>query len=156
MSYVVDDWDNDKPELNITPLVDIMLVLLAILMITTPTLTYHESIELPKSSKNTNTPKNKILEIRMDIKGNIYINKDTYQIASFPKAFLQIATQYPKNTPIYIRADKRLIYDHIIFLLKNVREAGFHKVSLVTSAWWKTKFSLWDRDFWHAQPMRSY
>lgn len=142
MAYEIEhEWDSDKPELNITPLVDIMLVLLAILMITTPTITYQEHIELPKSSKNAHAPQSRILEIRMDIKGNIYINKQTYQMQTFSGAFLRLAAQYPKSTPIYIRADKRLAYENIIFLLKNIREAGFHKVSLVTSAGWKTGHS---------------
>ncbi|PAF52727.1 biopolymer transporter ExbD [Helicobacter sp. 13S00477-4] len=126
------DWD-DKPELNITPLVDIMLVLLAILMITTPTITYREDITLPKGSKTFKASQDKILEIRMDSKKKIYIKNSTYDYNSFPDTFNLLSRQYDKNINVYIKADKNLTYDNIIYLLKSVKEAGFLKVSLVTN-----------------------
>ena len=58
-------WD-DNPDLNITPLVDVMLVLMAILMVTAPTITYQEQIDLPQGSKTIHTTKAKSLTIRMD------------------------------------------------------------------------------------------
>ncbi|WP_121020266.1 ExbD/TolR family protein [Helicobacter vulpis] len=132
--FEVEHWDADKPELNITPLVDIMLVLLAILMVATPTITYHEHISLPKGAKNTRINRNHVLEIRMDLQGKIYIYDKTYSYATFPDAFGALASSYDKNTAIYVRADKRLAYEKIIYLLKSIREAGFSKVSLITSA----------------------
>lgn len=126
------DW-NEKPELNITPLVDIMLVLLAILMVTTPTITYQEQITLPKGSKTVKANQEKSLEIRMDAKKKIYIKNTVYDYNSFPDSLNLLSKQYDKNTSVYIRADKNLTYDNIIYLLKSVKEAGFLKVSLVTS-----------------------
>lgn len=126
------DW-NEKPELNITPLVDIMLVLLAILMVTTPTITYQEQITLPKGSKTTKASQEKSLEIRMDAKKKIYIKNTVYDYNSFPDSLNLLSKQYDKNTSVYIRADKNLTYDNIVYLLKSVKEAGFLKVSLVTS-----------------------
>lgn len=126
------DW-NEKPELNITPLVDIMLVLLAILMVTTPTITYQEQITLPKGSKTTKASQEKSLEIRMDAKKKIYIKNTVYDYNSFPDSLNLLSKQYDKNTSVYIRADKNLTYDNIIYLLKSIKEAGFLKVSLVTS-----------------------
>lgn len=126
------DW-NEKPELNITPLVDIMLVLLAILMVTTPTITYQEQITLPKGSKITKASQEKSLEIRMDAKKKIYIKNTVYDYNSFPDSLNLLSKQYDKNTSVYIRADKNLTYDNIIYLLKSIKEAGFLKVSLVTS-----------------------
>ncbi|PAF41851.1 biopolymer transporter ExbD [Helicobacter sp. 11S03491-1] len=125
-------WD-DKPELNITPLVDIMLVLLAILMITTPTITYQEKITLPKGSKTQKSLEEKSLEIRMDAKKKIYIKDNVYDYNSFPDSFNLLAKQYDKNISVYIRADKNLTYENIVYLLKSVKEAGFSKVSLVTN-----------------------
>ncbi|WP_104696081.1 ExbD/TolR family protein [Helicobacter salomonis] len=132
--FEVEHWDADKPELNITPLVDIMLVLLAILMIATPTITYQEKISLPRGSKNKQTTKGTVLEIRMDFAGKIYVHNKVYSYNTFPSAFRVLAATYDKNTAIYVRADKRLAYEKIIYLLKSIREAGFAKVSLVTSA----------------------
>lgn len=126
------DW-NEKPELNITPLVDIMLVLLAILMVTTPTITYQEQITLPKGSKTTKASQEKSLEIRMDAKKKIYIKNTVYDYNSFPDSLNLLSKQYDKNTSVYVRADKNLTYDNIVYLLKSIKEAGFLKVSLVTS-----------------------
>ncbi|MDU7693518.1 MAG: biopolymer transporter ExbD [Helicobacter sp.] len=126
------DWD-DKPELNITPLVDIMLVLLAILMVATPTITYKEEINLPKGSKTARANLNDKLEIRMDLRKKIYIKNETYNFSSFPDSFNLIANRYDKSINVYIQADKKLPYEDIIYLLKSVKEAGFSKVSLVTN-----------------------
>ncbi|WP_104624650.1 ExbD/TolR family protein [Helicobacter felis] len=132
--YEVEHWDTDKPELNITPLVDIMLVLLAILMVATPTITYQEKISLPQGSKTARVSKEKVLEIRMDINHKIYVLDRHYDYEGFRAAFPLLARTYAKNTAVYVRADKRLPYESIIFLLKSIREAGFSKVSLITSA----------------------
>lgn len=125
-------WD-EKPELNITPLVDIMLVLLAILMVTTPTITYQEQITLPKGSKTAKISQEKKLEVRMDINKKIYIKDSTYEYNTFPDTFNLLSKQYDKSINIFIRADKNLSYENIVYLLKTIKEAGFLKVSLVTN-----------------------
>ncbi|MCF6200570.1 MAG: biopolymer transporter ExbD [Hydrogenimonas sp.] len=125
------NWD-DNPDLNITPLVDIMLVLMAILMVTAPTIIYQEQITLPKGSKTQTLQKVKSLEIRMDKNGVIYFMKDRYKPLSFPDRFLLKTESVDKSIPVYIRADERLKYKDVMFLLKTVKEAGFSKVSLVT------------------------
>jgi biopolymer transport protein ExbD len=125
------DWD-EKPELNITPLVDVMLVLLAILMITAPVVVYEEKIVLPKGSKSSQVKKNALLEIRIDSDKKIYMKKSTYSFENFSDNFLLISKSYDKKTPVYIRADKNLKYQDVMFILKTVKEAGHLKVSLVT------------------------
>ncbi|AFI04935.1 ExbD/TolR family protein [Helicobacter cetorum] len=127
-------WDEDKPELNITPLVDVMLVLLAILMVTTPTLTYQEEIALPSGSKTFRAVQDKVIEIRMDKHAKIYIDKQTYEYKAFPDTFNLLSKKYDKNTKVNIRADKHLTYEKVIYLLKTIKEAGFLKVSLITSS----------------------
>lgn len=124
-------WD-EKPDLNITPLVDVMLVLLAILMVTMPALIYEEKIELPKGSKTKVLKKIKSIEIRVDQNKIIYIKKDRYSFKNFPDSFILFSSKYSKNSPVYIIADKRLSYGDVMFVLKTVKEAGFSKVSLVT------------------------
>ena len=66
------DWD-EKPELNITPLVDIMLVLLAIMMVVAPTMIYEEKITLPQSSKTTKLSKIPPVHIVIDKEKNLKI-----------------------------------------------------------------------------------
>lgn len=127
------DWE-EKPELNITPLVDIMLVLLAILMVSTPTITYQEDITLPKGSKTKKIARDTMLEIRVSAHRKIYIRNKVYEFKNFADSFVLFSKNFDKNTHIFIRADKNLKYEDIIYILKVAKESGFLKVSLVTSS----------------------
>jgi biopolymer transport protein ExbD len=124
-------WD-DNPDLNITPLVDVMLVLMAILMITAPTITFQEQIDLPQGSKTVKVNKPKTLTIRMDKKQKIYLNNDVYALDTFADDFVNKSAKMDKNSEVYIRADEQLRYKDVMYLLKSVKAAGFEKVSLIT------------------------
>lgn len=123
---------NDKPELNITPLVDIMLVLLAILMVTAPVIEFEEQINLPTGSKSQQAQDVQKIDIIITKDRIVTLNKNKVDIANFTDSFLLFVNGKDQNTPIHIRADKELKYDDIMFVLKSVKEAGFFKVSLVT------------------------
>ena len=125
------DW-GEEPELNITPLVDIMLVLLAILMVTTPTIIYEEKISLPQGSQTSTVNKIPDLEIRITRDKKISIKNSQYEFDSFADSFTLYAATVKKGTVIYIKADKSLAYGDVMYVLKSVKEAGFSKVSLVT------------------------
>jgi len=124
-------WD-DSPDLNITPLVDVMLVLMAILMITAPTITFQEQIALPQGSKSVKVEKSKTLTIRMDKDQKIYLNNDIYGLDTFADDFVNKSVKFDKNSEVYIRADEQLKYKDVMYLLKSVKAAGFEKVSLIT------------------------
>ena len=124
-------WD-DSPDLNITPLVDVMLVLMAILMVTAPTITFQEQIALPQGSKTVKVVKPKTLTIRMDKNKKIYLGKDTYALDTFADDFVNQSIKFDKNSEVYIRADETLRYKNVMYLLKSVKAAGFEKVSLIT------------------------
>lgn len=123
---------NEKPELNITPLVDVMLVLLAILMVTAPVIDYEENINLPKGSQSRKVQNVQKIDIVVDRNKFVYLNKKRYKINNFADDFVLFAKKKDKNLPVYIRADKNLKYDDVIYVLKSIKEAGFFKVSLVT------------------------
>ncbi len=125
------NWD-ENPDLNITPLVDIMLVLLAILMVTAPVVVYHEEITLPRGSKSAKVQEDSKIEIRIDKAQVIYIQDNKYEFKGFADNFRLFSNGYDKNTQISIRADKNLLYDNIMYVLKVVKEAGFVRISLVT------------------------
>ncbi len=124
-------WD-ETPDLNITPLVDVMLVLMAILMVTAPTITFQEQITLPQGSKTAKVTKPKTLTIRMDRNQKIYLGKEHYTLETFADDFVNRSAKYDKSSEVYIRADERLKYKDVIYLLKSVKAAGFEKVSLIT------------------------
>ncbi len=124
----------ENPELNITPLVDIMLVLLAILMVTTPTIIYEEKISLPDGSKTTQVSSKKDdLTIRVDKGKNIIIDKRVMSFGEFPDNMILLKNSFDTNRPVFIRADKNLFYNDVMFVLKVVKNAGFTKVALETN-----------------------
>ena len=125
------DFDQ-KPDLNITPLVDIMLVLLAILMVTAPVIEFEEPINLPTGSKSQQSQDVAKIDIIITKDRSVTLNKNKVEISNFADSFLLFSKGKDQNTPIHIRADKSLKYDDIIYVLKSVKEAGFFKVALVT------------------------
>jgi biopolymer transport protein ExbD len=126
------NWD-ENPDLNITPLVDIMLVLMAILMVTAPVMEYEEQINLPQGAAQKATHKIADLSIRVDAKKNIYIKNERFSFDTFADDFALQSEKYPKDTVVYIKADKELKYNDVMYILKVIKESGFSKVSLVTN-----------------------
>jgi len=125
------NWDED-PDLNITPLIDVMLVLMAIFMITIPVMQYQEQIELPNGSKSLKVNSEKALLVEIDKKLNIHYDNEDYTLDTFPDAFRFKTSEMDKDRPIYINADKDIAYENVIYLLKVVKQSGFKKASLLT------------------------
>ncbi len=123
---------NQKPDLNITPLVDIMLVLLAILMVTAPVIEFEEPINLPKGSASKQIQTVKRIDILITKDRKVFVNKKRYELNNFADNFILYAKEKDRKIPIHIRAEKTLIYDDIMHILKSVKEAGFFKVALIT------------------------
>ncbi len=126
------DWD-DKPELNITPLVDVMLVLLAILMVIAPNIIYEENIRLPQGSTSQQLSKIPPVHISIDKDKKIKINKDTYLLNSFVDNFFNYSRKLDKKATVLISADKSLDYGLVMSILAAVKQAGFTEVSLATN-----------------------
>jgi biopolymer transport protein ExbD len=127
------DWD-ETPDLNITPLVDIMLVLLAILMVTTPAVVYEEKISLPDGTKSQVIQQVPEIELRITKDRKVYFKRDSFSISEFPDNFVLISQKFSLDkTIVYIKADESLQYKDVMFVLKSVKEAGFTKVSLETN-----------------------
>jgi biopolymer transport protein ExbD len=129
---MVYDWD-DKPELNITPLVDVMLVLLAILMVIAPNIIYEENIKLPQGSTTQQLSKIPPVHISIDKDKNIKINKDSYLLNAFIDNFMLYSNKLDKKATVLISADKSLDYGIVMSILAAVKQAGFSEVSLATN-----------------------
>ncbi len=123
---------SQKPDLNITPLVDVMLVLLAILMITAPVMEYEEQISLPKGSTTKQISDVKNINILVQKDRVIKINQEKFQFSTFTEDFTSYSKFFNKNIPIHIRADQSLSYSDVVAILKTVKESGFSRVSLIT------------------------
>ncbi|MDA3055459.1 MULTISPECIES: ExbD/TolR family protein [unclassified Campylobacter] len=129
------DYD-EKPELNITPLVDIMLVLLAILMVATPAIIYEEKIQLPDGSKTqTSQTTKELMIVRITEDKQIHIDQSKMNFVEFADNLLLLANsgKYDKDKPVFIQADKKLLYDDVMFVLKTLKQTGYLKVALQTN-----------------------
>ena len=126
------DWE-DKPELNITPLVDVMLVLLAILMVIAPNIIYEENIKLPQGSISKQLAEIPPVHITIDKESNIKINKENYQLNAFMDNFSLYAKNLDLKATVLISADKSLDYGVVMSVLAAVKQAGFTEVSLATN-----------------------
>lgn len=127
------DWE-EKPELNITPLVDVMLVLLAILMVIAPNIVYEELINLPQGSAQKQLEKKPPIHILITKEGEISVNKQKYMnLASFEDSFVNESAMFDKKASVTISADRSLQYDTVMRVLGAVKGAGFSEVSLATN-----------------------
>ena len=113
-----------------TPLVDVMLVLLVVFMVTAPLLTVGVPVELPQTqAPPINEPKEPLV-ITVDRNGGIFISETSVPVDSLvPK--LQAITGSNPDAVLYVRGDKEINYGRVLEVMSLVTAAGFHKVSLV-------------------------
>lgn len=126
------DWD-EKPELNITPLVDVMLVLLAILMVISPNIVYEELIKLPKGSAQTEVKEKKEIEIVITESKRITVNKQPFEFATFNDNFALFSDQFSRESVVRISADHKLEYGDVMVVMSGVKRSGLTNISLTTS-----------------------
>lgn len=126
------DWD-EKPELNITPLVDVMLVLLAILMVISPNIVYEEMIRLPKGSTQKELTKIPPVHITISKEGAITVNKKPFDLNTFSDNFALYAQTLDPKATVLISADQSLDYGKVMSVLGAVKQAGFRDVSLASN-----------------------
>ena len=126
---------DEKPELNITPLVDIMLVLLAILMVAMPALIYEEKISVPQGTKSKNKQDSpKALTIRVDKHKRVYINNENFALNEnlLADKLVQLNSIYAVDSPVFIKADEALNYGDVMSVLRSVKNANYTNVALET------------------------
>ena len=120
-------------EINVTPMVDVMLVLLIIFMVSAPLLTVGVPINLPQSQAKSLSQNTDPLTIALDGQGQLYL-QDAKITTDELLAKLQAVTasRGGQSAPIYFRADRELKYGMIMRLLGQLNSAGYVKVELVT------------------------
>lgn len=125
-------------EINVTPFVDVMLVLLIVFMVAAPLLTAGVPIDLPDSAaKSLSDEDNKPLEVSLDGKGNIFVGETEVKQARLV-ALLGSMTNNDPDRRIYIRADQSLDYGKVMNVLGAINGAGFRKVALISNTSTKT------------------
>jgi len=118
-------------EINVTPMVDVMLVLLIVFMVTAPLLTQGVPIDLPESQALALPNDNKPIEISIDQNGAIFIN-DTEISDSELIIRLKAITANRRDARIYVRGDKTNSYGRVMEVIGAINAAGFKKVALIT------------------------
>ncbi len=120
-------------EINITPMVDVMLVLLVIFMVTAPLLTSGIPLNLPKASGKSFTSDEHTLNVSVDADGKYYIGEsEVDEAAIIPK--LMAMTKNNQDLDVVISGDKDASYGRVIVLMAKLKSAGFTKVGLKTEA----------------------
>ena len=121
-------------EINVTPLVDVMLVLLIIFMITAPLLVAGVPIDLPENRAKALDQDTKPVQIAIDGQGAMFIDDAPVSEADLPQRLADIAAQPepPEGRRIYLRADKALDYGKVMRVMGELNRAGLNRVALVS------------------------
>ena len=118
-------------DINVTPFVDVMLVLLIIFMVTAPLLTVGVQVDLPETNADTLQSDNEPLEVTIDSSGLIFIQETKIGLSELiPK--MKAITENRFDTKIYVRGDETIDYGQIMMVLGELSGSGFSKVALIT------------------------
>jgi len=118
-------------EINVTPFVDVMLVLLIIFMVTAPLLTVGVQVDLPESNADTLQSDNEPLEVTINSDGNIFIQETEITLKELVPKLIAI-TDNRLDTKIYVRGDAVIDYGRVMKVLGELSGSGFSKVALIT------------------------
>jgi len=124
-------------EINVTPLVDVMLVLLIIFMVTAPLLTAGVPVNLPDSRAKSLDQDQQPVQISIEAGGKIFVDKDEVTEAILPDVLQQIVSKSAtgadgKPPQVFLRADKSLDYGRVMRVMGELNHAGLNRVALVT------------------------
>ncbi len=120
-------------EINVTPFVDVMLVLLIVFMVTAPLLTVGVPVDLPQADAQPITTPEEPLVVSVDAEGRLYI-QDTEVTAVSLVPRLRAITDANPETRIYVRGDRAIAYGLVMEVMGMINEAGFRRVALLAEA----------------------
>ena len=118
-------------EINVTPFVDVMLVLLIIFMVTAPLLTVGVQVDLPETSADTLPEETEPLTITINAKGEIFIQEKKVEYEKIIAKILAVSNNRT-NTRIYVRGDKTINYGRVLEIMGMLSGSGFTKVALIS------------------------
>jgi biopolymer transport protein TolR len=133
MAFGAPGGNDSISDINVTPLVDVMLVLLIIFMVTAPILQQGVSIDLPKVTAAPLAGQSEQLVVNIAKTGQVYLNDTPYTLPELTEKLRAIAaTRRDEPQPIYVRADQAVPYGQVMRAMAAVRQAGLVRVGLVT------------------------
>lgn len=126
-----DDTDEVMNEINMTPLVDVMLVLLIIFIITVPVMQHAVSIDLPRASNQPENARPETIRLSVDASGAYYWNDAPMADSTLSLQLKTAATQVPQPE-LHIRGDRAVRYERIAFAMAQAQRAGLRKIGFIT------------------------
>ena len=123
--------NDPKSEINVTPFVDVMLVLLIIFMVTAPLLTVGVQVDLPETSADTLPEENEPLTLTINSKGEIFIQETKVEFNNLIVKILAVSNNRT-DTRIYVRGDKAINYGRVLEIMGMLSGSGFTKVALIS------------------------
>jgi biopolymer transport protein TolR len=122
-------------EINVTPFVDVMLVLLIIFMVTAPLLNAAVPVNLPDSNAKAMDQEPAQLNLTLDRQGQLFIDDAAVELAALPQQLANVPRGADGKPPLVtLRADKALDYGRVVAVMGELNRAGFNAISLVTNA----------------------
>lgn len=129
----INDGGRQAPmsEINVVPLVDVMLVLLIIFIITAPLLTHSVKIDLPKAESTPNITQPEHVELAIRTDGSLFWNGEPVELAQLATRFASTVTEAPK-TELHIRADKLAHYENVAKVMSIAAKSGMSRIGFIT------------------------
>ncbi|WP_460528573.1 ExbD/TolR family protein [Chitinimonas naiadis] len=118
-------------EINMTPLVDVMLVLLIIFILTVPVITHSVKLDLPRAANQVNDVKPETVDLSITTDGGLYWNEQKLEKAAFEQRLAEVAAKQPQPE-LHIRADRKVEYEHVAQAMAAAQRAGIQKLGFVT------------------------
>lgn len=118
-------------EINVTPFVDVMLVLLVVFMVTAPLLTVGVRVNLPRSQATALTSPDEPLVVSLTAEGEIFLQERAVPLENLSAILLTISRN-DRDARIYIRGDRGLSYERVMAVMGEISAAGFRRLALLT------------------------
>ena len=118
-------------EINVTPFVDVMLVLLIVFMVTAPLLTVGIPVDLPEIKASALTDQKDPIEITVKLNGSVYLSESVVKVNNLISR-LNAITNQNNEARIYVRGDREVAYGRVIEIMSIINSAGYSKVALIT------------------------
>ena len=128
---IQDDTDEVMNEINMTPLVDVMLVLLIIFIITVPVMKHAVNIELPSAANQPQVSQPTAIRLNVDATGQYFWNEIAITDAAIPGALAEVASRDPQPE-LHIRGDRAVRYERVAQAMAVAQRAGVRKIGFIT------------------------
>ena len=123
--------DRLMSEINVTPFVDVMLVLLIIFMVTAPMMIQGVEVSLPEATSKPLAAEQEQLVVTIDQNNQVYINNFRVGVENLKEKLIHI-TKSQKADEVYLRADKTVAYGMVVYVMSEIKGAGIEKLGMIT------------------------